>query len=204
MHVAHPVQVEVTSPSRFERIQLLLRFALMVALGVFGITVGWLAWVLYLVLPVIAAIYISSSKPYPGELGAKVWAALSWLLQLAAFAILLVDRFPAGEGDPVRIDIRYTGTPTVGTALSRLATSIPSALVLMLLWCASSILWIIAMVIVLFGGTMPDAILGFQRGVLRWTARLAAYHASLVEEYPPFLLETDDDHTTASAASEAR
>ena len=45
---------------------------------------------------------------------------------------------------------------------------------------------------VLFTERIPPSILAFQRGVLRWNARLVAYHASLVEEYPPFALDTDE------------
>ena len=42
----------------------------------------------------------------------------------------------------------------------------------------------------LFGAAMPAWILAYQRGMLRWEARLAAYHACLVEEYPPFSFDT--------------
>jgi hypothetical protein len=50
---------------------------------------------------------------------------------------------------------------------------------------------------------MLPSILSFQRGVLRWQARLVAYHASLVEEYPPFSFETGDGHGATPAASGA-
>ena len=36
----------------------------------------------------------------------------------------------------------------------------------------------------------PDRLYSFQPGSLRWGARLLAYHASLVDEYPPFALDT--------------
>ena len=116
---------------------------------------------------------------------------------------LLVDRFPTGDDDDVRIQIANTGRPTVGSALSRLVTSIPSGFVLLLLWCVSSVLWIVAAVSVVLGLAMPDSILAFQRGVLRWQARLVAYHASFVEEYPPFSFDTSDRHETTAAASGA-
>ena len=38
--------------------------------------------------------------------------------------------------------------------------------------------------------TYPAALYDFQRGVLRWQARLLAYHASLVDEYPPLAFYT--------------
>ena len=125
---------------------------------------------------------------------------LRWLLQFSAYMALLVDRFPTDGDTGVTVLLRPTGTPSIGSALRRLLTSIPSGLVLGILWCISGILWLIAAVIVVLGGDMPPSIAGFQRGVLRWSARLVAYHASLVEEYPPFAFETDDGHHTPLAA----
>src|SRR5690606_13341113 len=145
--------------------------------------------------PLVAAIAISSSggSAYQTGLGLRVWRGLSWLLQLSAYMLILVDRFPPGGEHPTRVERQTTGTPPVGSALLRLLTSIPSAFVLSLIWLASSLLWVIAVLTVLFTRAVPDVILAFQRGVLRWQARLLAYHASLVEEYPPFSLDTDDE-----------
>jgi len=206
MDSKYPIHVEVSSPLRFERIQILLRIVLAIMLGWVGITAGWLVTVLYGLLPVIAAIAVSSlgGEGYATTVGRKLWRILSWLLQFAAYMALLTDRFPTSDDDPVRIEIQFTGKPTIGSSLVRLITSIPSGFVLMLLWCVSSVLWIIAAVIVLFGSPMPDAILAFQRGVLRWQARLVAYHASLVEEYPPFSFDTGDGHDVTPAASGVR
>ncbi len=196
MTTEYPVQVEVTSPPHFDRIQLLLRLVLAIVLGWVGITAGWLVCMLYGALPLITAIAISSfgRDQYESEIAPKVSRVLVWLLQLSAYMVLLVDRFPAGEDTQTRVAIRITGKPSVGSALYRLLTSLPSGLVLMLLWCVSGIVCFIAAWIVLFGEPIPHSMLGFQRGVLRWQARLVAYHASLVDEYPPFELDTSDHH----------
>jgi hypothetical protein len=45
-------------------------------------------------------------------------------------------------------------------------------------------------VMVLIQENYPDGLYNFQRGVLRWEARLLGYHASLVDQYPPFALDT--------------
>jgi hypothetical protein len=68
----------------------------------------------------------------------------------------------------------------------RLILSIPSWFVLALLGIVSSVMFVVGVVTILIDGTVPAGILAFQRGVLRWQARLVAYHASLVDEYPPF------------------
>jgi len=201
MTTEYPVQVEVTSPSRFDRVQVLLRIALSIILGWIGITAGWIICMMFGVLPLIAAIAISSvgAVRYHSEIATRVWRVLGWFLELWAYMALLVDRFPIERGD-VRIDIRFTGVPTIGSALSRLITSIPSGIVLSVLWFVSGVVWLVAAVIVLLGGAMPASILAYQRGVLRWQARLVAYHASLVEEYPPFSIDTDEASTSRPAS----
>lgn len=200
----YPVQIEVTSPARFDRIQLLLRIALAIGLAWIGVTAGWLICMLYVVLPLIAAVAISSlGAQYLPVFAPRVWRALGWLLQLSAFMMLLVDRFPTGDDGAVQVNVRFTGRPTIGAALVRLLTSVPSGAVLLVLMVVSGLLWLIAAGLVLLGGPMPASILAFQRGVLRWQARLLAYHASLVEEYPPFSFETGSGRGAALAASGA-
>ena len=194
----YPVQFEVTSPPRFERIQLLVRILLSAVLGWLGFTAGWFVGALYGVLPLVAAIAISTHGPerYLREDAPKIWRGLEGLLGVWAFNAILVDTFPTETARPVRGVIRFTGTPTVGSALLRFITSIPSGLVLSLLWCVGWLLWIVAAFAVLFTESVPQSLLASPRGILRWNARLVAYHASLVEEYPPFSVDTGVDETT--------
>lgn len=197
----YPVRVEVSSPAMFDRTQLALRVVLAIVLGWVGITAGWLVCLLYGALPVIAAIGISrGSQDYVERDGPQLRRALAWLLQLSAFMLLLTDRFPTG-GTDTRVELHATGRPTVGSALLRLVTSIPSALVLGVLWFVSGILWIVAAVQIVLQRRVGPSIRGFQRAVLRWNARLVAYHASLVDEYPPFVIDDDDEHHTTFAAT---
>jgi hypothetical protein len=191
--MSYPVQIETTSPLRFDRVQLALRLVIAIAFGWLGVSAGWLGCALFLALPVIAAVVIStrSGQAYLDDTGPKVWRAVSWLLAFSAYMLLLVDRFPTGEPTGVQIQLRPEAHPATGTALLRLVTSLPSAFVLAILGCASSVLFVIGAVMILIDQQVPTWILGFQRGMLRWQARLAAYHASLVDEYPPFSFEAD-------------
>lgn len=192
MSSEYPVQIDVVSPVRFDRVQLLLRVGIAVVLGGFGLSAGWLVCLLFGALPLIAAVAISADRDvYRARVAPQIWRVLHWLLRLSAYMLLLVDRFPTEDTRRVVADIRYTGQPTLGTALGRLATSLPSGIVLMLLWLVSGPLWVVAALTVLLGLPMPRSILAFQRGVLRWQARLVAYHASLVEEYPPWSFDTE-------------
>jgi hypothetical protein len=191
--MTYPVQIEVISPARFDRVQLALRLVVAIALGWVGLSAGWLGCALFLALPVIAAVVISTrgAQAYLADAGPKLWRIVSWLLALSAYMLLLTDRFPAGEPTGVQIQIRPDGQPTTGSALLRLITSLPSGVVLALLGIVSSVLFVIGAVMILIDQQVPAGILGFQRGVLRWQARLAGYHASLVDDYPPFSFEAD-------------
>lgn len=193
MSTEYPVQLDAISPARFDRMQLVLRIAIAITLGWIGVQGGWLACAAFAVLPVVAAVGISSvgSERYLRDVGPRLWHVLAWLLRWSAYMSLVVDRFPTDDDVGVDVELRFTGRPTIGSALLRFATSIPSGLVLMLLGCVGSVLWLVAAVAVVLGAAMPAPILAYQRGVLRWQARLLAYHASLVAEYPPWSFDTE-------------
>lgn len=190
--MTYPVQVEVVSPPTYDRVQVALRVVISLALGWIGMSAGWMGCALFLALPVIAAVVISTRGPqvYLDATAPRVWRVATWLLALSAYMLLLTDRFPAGEPTGVQIAMQPDGRPTTGSALLRLITSIPSGVVLAVLGFVSSVLFVVGAVVILIEQRVPSGILGFQRGVLRWQARLLAYHASLVDEYPPFALET--------------
>jgi hypothetical protein len=196
-----PVDVVVTSPARFSRVQLAVRFAIALALGFVGFSVGWLASLLYVVLPVIASVAISSggARGYLGETGPRLWRALTWLLQFSAFMMLLTDRFPVGGDEPCRAELHPAGTPSPGRAVLRLLTSLPAAVFMSILWLVSGVFCLIGWLTILFAEMVPQPILGFQRAVLRAQARLLAYHACLVDRYPPFSLDTHEDLPRAIA-----
>lgn len=198
----YPVQLDVTPPAHFARIQLVLRIAFAIALGFIGATGGWLGGMVFVALPLIAAISISSygMERYQNEVAPRVWRVIEWVLELSAFMMIVVDRFPVGHDPEVHVQLRTTGTPTVQSALFRLLTSIPSALVLWILMCVSGLVTLLSAILVLVNSPIPSALIGYQRGVLRWQARLLAYHASLVVEYPPFALDTEQSPDSTLAA----
>jgi hypothetical protein len=188
----HPVHVEVESPVRFDRDQVVLRVVIALALGWLGITYGFVVGLLYVALPVIAAVAATPRDRFVSDVEPRLWRVLRWMLQLCAYMMLVVDRFPVGADADTRVTIRFGGSVTPRTALARLVSSIPSAIVLAVLWCVSSLVWIISAVNILVDRRVPDWALAFQRGVLRWNARLVAYHASFIDEYPPFVLDCAD------------
>ena len=192
----YPVIFEVTRPAKFERPQVLIRI---VAYFLLSLVMSLVYWA----LPIVAAIWVSQkgSQRYLEEDGPKVTGWLRWTTALSAYVYLLTDRFPSYEDVSVRYDVQPMGTPSIGSALLRLITSIPSLIVFTILNWVATIIWFIAAVMVLIQETYPEGLYDFQCGVVRWQARLLAYHASLVGAYPPFSFDTGPQSASPPAAA---
>jgi hypothetical protein len=170
-----------------DRVHVILRLALLVALGAIGCSSVY--WLLYLALPALAALRISqkSGERYLTEDGPRITNVLRWLAGAYAYLWLLTDRFPTGEpGGAVELALEPSGAPTIGSSLLRLVTSIPALLLLAVLSIAATLLWVIGAIVILLRGRQPHAIAGFFEAMLRYQFRLVAYHLSLVESYPSF------------------
>jgi hypothetical protein len=200
MATNYPASFDVTHPEKFERPHLALRVVVLIILSVIGAT-GWILGLVYLVFPALAAVFISQkgSERFLAEDGPRMTGWLRWVLALYAYLGLLTDRFPSEKPEEiVRFEVQTGGSPTVGSALLRLIYSIPSAFVLGLLGIVAGVIWIIAAIMVLMQESYADGLYDFQRGVLRWEARLLAYHSSLVDQYPPFALDTGAESAPAA------
>jgi hypothetical protein len=204
MTMTYPVHFDVDAPpALYQRAHIALRLLILAVLSVVGLPLGGLFGLLYLVLPALAAISISKkgSRAYLEEWTGKLQSYLGWLLGLYAYLGLLTDRLPGKLDEPgVRYEIRFDGTPTVKSALWRLLTSLPEAIALGFLACIAAFVWLIGAIAVVVNQKLPGFVYRFQKGVLRWQARLLAYHASLVEQYPPFSFDTGPDPEATSRA----
>ena len=185
----------MTLPDRHDRLQLLVRLLISIILGIIGISLGWLLLVAYFALPAIAAVGISSYgvEHYFARTAPAITRVLRWVLSFQAYMMFLTDRFPTGEGSLVHYHVTPAGAPTPADALWRLAASLPEALILAVLGWVAGILWVVSLVFVLVRELVPPGILGFQRGLLRWQARLFAYHAAVVDVAPPYALDTGSE-----------
>lgn len=68
---------------------------------------------------------------------------------------------------------------------------IPHLIVLVFLWAAAVIVWIMSLIAILFTAKYPRSFFDFNVGVLRWTWRVGfySYQALGTDKYPPFSLD---------------
>jgi hypothetical protein len=189
--MAYPATFDVQPPTEFDKGQVVLRIVIVLVLAFFGIS-GIVFGGAYLILPVVAAVIIAQrgAEKYlaDAESGPVRW--LRYIMMFYSYMALATDKLTGGDPETVvSLNVQPNGTPSVGSALLRIILGIPHAIVLGILSIVFAIVWIVAAVSILLNGTYPDWAFGFIRGYLRWNARLLAYMASLVDEYPPFSFE---------------
>jgi len=190
---AHPVQFTVAPPDRFTRQQLLVRFIAALALGLFGLSFATFFALAYFFLPAYAAARIGalgSNRAYLREDGARVLTFLRGFAAVSAWFGLATERLPARDPDETVSLTVDDDAPdaTAGQALLRILTGLPSALVLMMLCWIGLLVWLWATLSVLIAERMPPGAFAYLVGLQRWSVRLLAYQACLVDTYPRFSL----------------
>jgi hypothetical protein len=78
----------------------------------------------------------------------------------------------------------------------KLLLLIPHLIILVFLWIGAAVATLIAFLVLLFGGSYPRGLFGFNLGVLRWTWRVSyySYGALATDRYPPFTLDDVPDY----------
>ena len=189
-----PVSFDLERPTTFSRAHVFLRILLLVVLS-------WLTGsptefgLVYVGLPILAAVLIAQhgESAYLIEDAERVTRWVGMIVSLLAYLALLTDDLPTASRLPIRFAVEPSGDPSVGGALLRIVKAIPSALALMLVGIVSWFVWVVAAVSIILTESYPKRLWSFQRGVVRWEARLLCYLASLVATYPPFSFDTGDE-----------
>ncbi len=184
---------DIDRQERYDRTQIAIRLVVLIVLALLAGSLGWVHAGLYLALPVLGAILISQkgAMRYHAEAGENVTLWLRYAIAFYAYMALLTDKLP--NEDPrqtLRFEIAPSGEPTAANVLLRIITAIPHVIVLALLGIVAVILAVIAAISIVVNESYPAGIFNFLRGYVRWQARLYAYMAGLVDEYPPFSFDT--------------
>ncbi len=201
--MAYPATFNVTSPEEFDKAQVALRVVIVLVLSFLQIG-NIIFGGAYLILPVLAAVLIAQKGAAQyladAEEGPTKW--LRYLMGFFSYMALATDKLPTSDPEAVvDLQVQPTGVPSIGSSLLRIILAIPHAIVLALLGIIFAICWIVAAIAILINGTYPEWAANFIRGYLRWTARLMVYMASLVDEYPPFSFEADEQTALPEAPS---
>jgi len=185
----YPVHYQVEPPALFTRLELFARFLAFLLIGILGVSFGSVFVLAYLALPVVAATRISSrgADVYLRDDAPRLARALRWYDAVCAWAGLVTDRLPAQTHDEtILLSIEPGGHPTARSALLRVFHGLPSAIVLAVLLWVGALVWIWAALSILFHRRVGSAAFAYLVGLQRWSIRLLAFQASLVEPYPPF------------------
>jgi len=181
----HPVHFLAEPPARMQRVHVLIRLVLLIALGTIGISS--LYWFLYLALPALAALLISQhgAGRYLFQSAPRAVRALRWLAAAYAYLWLLTDDLPGSESaHPIELYVEPGGAPTISSALLRILFSIPAAILLAVLSFVGVLFWILGAFWILIAQHVPAGISDYLAATLRYQFRLVAYHLSLVGRYP--------------------
>jgi hypothetical protein len=199
MSTQYPVHYDVARPLRFTALQLALRVLVFLAVGAAGTSFGALFAVTYVALPVIVAGRLAMRDDPAAFLlrdGPRLTTALRWIAAVTGWAGLVIDEVPLRVPDAMRLSIEGAPSPTAGSAIVRLVSGLPSALVLSILGAIGVFVWLWAALSVLLTQQVGPRAFAYLVGLQRWSVRLLAYQASLVDAYPPFsfteLLGLDD------------
>ncbi|MBI4570897.1 MAG: DUF4389 domain-containing protein [Chloroflexi bacterium] len=201
--MAYPAVFDVQRPTQqFDRGQTAVRVLLILVLYFLLNSVVDIAW---WALPVFGAILISQkgAQRYleEAEKGPVTWIRL--ILGFWSYASLLSDKLPLENPAEVNFKVQTGGSPSVGQALLRIILAIPHFLVLGIIGFIGAFVWFFTVITIFMNGTYPDWGYTYLRGYLRWEARVLAYLASLVDEYPPFSFSDGDSpaHATPPATA---
>ena len=190
---SYPVVFDIQQQESYDRVQVVIRIVVIVILSILAGVLGWFYGLLYLAIPVLAAVMIAQkgAQQYLADSENNMTSWLRWITALYAWFILLTDRLP--NQDPkatMRFEVTPEGEPSAGHVLLRIILAIPHAFVLGLLGIVAGILILVAGIMILIQQKYPEGIFTFLRGYTRWNVRMYVYLAGLAQGYPPFALDT--------------
>jgi hypothetical protein len=108
--MSYGISFDIKQPPVFKRAHVFLRVALLIVIGWIGHPFG-LVW---LGVPVVAAILVAQKggQRYLDEDGPMLTRVFTWILAMIAYLVLLTDRLPTRDAQPVRFEVERSGSST--------------------------------------------------------------------------------------------
>ncbi len=140
----------------------------------------------------IAFFWILVTERYPRGLF-DLWVNTArWGAQLGAYAGLMRDEYPPFGWErgayPITYEVDYPERLSRWLIFVKWLLLVPHYVILVFLWIAAVVVWIVAWFAILFTEQFPRGMFDFLVGVVRWSYRVFAYFSLLRDEYPPFSL----------------
>ncbi len=185
--VSYPVRFDVPYPRRLSRGLIFVKWLLAAP---HYVLLRYAFGPLQLACSGIAFFWILFTERYPRGLF-DLWVGTArWSAQVGVYTGLMRDAYPpfswAPGAYPVTYEVDYPEHLSRWLIFVKWLLLVPHYIVLLALWIAAIVGYIIAFFAILFTEQFPRGLFDFLVGVDRWTYRVVAYFALLRDEYPPF------------------
>jgi hypothetical protein len=145
------------------------------------------------VITFIAFFAILFTGRYPRGLFDFVVNIYRWQENVFAYCALFRDEYPPFSWEagryPVTFEVDYPEGLSRWLIFVKWLLAIPHLIVLLFLYVAALVVWVIVWFAILFTGRFPRGLFDFLVGVSRWSLRVNAYAVLLLrDDYPPFSL----------------
>ena len=184
----YPLRYDVEYPEELSRWLIFVKWLLAIP----HFIILWALSYAAAVVTFIAWFAILFTKRYPRGLFDFVVNVNRWNANVLAYYGLFRDEYPPFSWAPgqyaVTYEVDYPEELSRWLIFVKWLLAIPHFIVLLFLYIAASVAWVIAWFAILFTGRFPRGLFDFIVGVVRWQYRVNAYANLLRDEYPPFSL----------------
>jgi hypothetical protein len=184
----YPLRYDVEYPEELSRWLIFVKWLLAIP----HFIILWALTYAAEVVTFIAFFAILFTRRYPRGLFDFVVNVNRWNANVLAYTGLFRDEYPPFSWEPgqyaVTYEVDYPEELNRWLPLIKWLLAIPHVIVLLFLFIAASVAWVIAWFAILFTGRFPRGLFDFIVGVMRWQYRVNAYVGLLRDEYPPFSL----------------